>query len=77
MASLQERQEGLAVEAHELQLEFQIPAREALVASYSFNTAKRSFAVRHMKEVKRRGLSVASGSFPVGSNVRIRNKRKG
>ena len=32
--------------------------------------------IRHQKELKRRGLNVASGNFPVGSNVRIRNKRK-
>jgi hypothetical protein len=50
-----------------------------LAKTYSFNTANRNAVekngIRHMKEINRQGLSVASGSFPVGSNVRIRNHR--
>jgi hypothetical protein len=32
--------------------------------------------IKHMKEPKRMGLNQASGNFPAGSNVRIKNKRK-
>jgi hypothetical protein len=44
---------------------------------YSFgSSAKRMTAIRHMKEISRRGLNAASGSFPAGANVRIRNTRR-
>jgi hypothetical protein len=63
------------VEADQLQLQISVSEREAIVAKgYSFNTANRNATektVRHMKTRFRRGLNVASGNFPAGSNVRI------
>jgi hypothetical protein len=48
------------------------------VKAYSFNnTAKRVDAIRRMKVLFRGGLNAASGNFPIGSNVRIRNNRPG
>ena len=31
--------------------------------------------VKHMKQVNRTGLNVASGNFPAGSNVRIKHRK--
>jgi hypothetical protein len=45
--------------------------------TYSFgSSAKHIFVVRHMKEMSRAGLNAASGNFPAGSNVRIKNRNR-
>jgi hypothetical protein len=47
--------------------------------SYSFNNNAVHFytPIRHLKELRRSGLNAASGNFPAGSNVRIKNRRPG